>query len=85
MDVFDLSNFSLSLTHIYKDNRYNKNTPEYRIKLTYSNPRNFPEPTIANMFSQPNITLDLLSKSNTTMAYSGRDSPIKANITGMTI
>ncbi|XDG00537.1 hypothetical protein ABKA04_000152 [Annulohypoxylon sp. FPYF3050] len=67
VDVFDLSNFSLSLTHIYKDNR------------------NFPEPTIANMFSQPNITLDLLSKSNTTMAYSGRDSPIKANITGMTI
>ncbi|KAI2471477.1 hypothetical protein F4781DRAFT_429373 [Annulohypoxylon bovei var. microspora] len=68
MEVFDLANFSLSLTHVYKDNR------------------NFPTPTIANMFSQPNITLDLMEKSNTTMIYSPAcDCPIKANITGMTI
>ncbi|KAI1452113.1 hypothetical protein F4805DRAFT_471125 [Annulohypoxylon moriforme] len=63
MDMFDLSNFSLSLTH-----------------------ENFPAPTMANMFSQPNITLKLIEKSNTTMVYSSAcDCPIKANITGITI
>ncbi|KAI0887097.1 uncharacterized protein GGS22DRAFT_185930 [Annulohypoxylon maeteangense] len=68
MDMFDISNFSLSLTHAYKDNK------------------NFPAPTMANMFSQPNITLKLKEKSNTTMAYSSAcDCPIKANITGITI
>ncbi|KAI1212322.1 uncharacterized protein F4807DRAFT_457821 [Annulohypoxylon truncatum] len=86
IDVFDLSNFSLSLTHIYKDNKYNRYTPRYRVELTSSNFRNFPTPTTANMFSQTNITLDLIEKSNTTMAYSSAcDCPIKANITGMTI
>ncbi|KAI0145661.1 hypothetical protein F4776DRAFT_660543 [Hypoxylon sp. NC0597] len=68
VDVFDLSNFSLSLTHMYED------------------VKNFPTPTITNMFSQPNITLNLMSKSNTSMTYSPAcDCPIRANITGMTI
>ncbi|OTA61950.1 hypothetical protein K449DRAFT_57859 [Hypoxylon sp. EC38] len=63
VDVFDLHNFSLSLTHM-----------------------NFPTPTIANMFSQPNITLSLMNKSDTSMTYSSAcGCPIRANITGMTI
>ncbi|KAI1100005.1 hypothetical protein F4804DRAFT_345074 [Jackrogersella minutella] len=68
LQVFDISNFSLSLTHMYKD------------------VKNFPTPTTANMFAQPNITLESTEKSNTTMSFSSPlDSPIKANITGMTI
>ncbi|KAI1393599.1 uncharacterized protein F4822DRAFT_424069 [Hypoxylon trugodes] len=68
VDIFDLSNFSLSLTHMYKDNK------------------NFPTPTIANMFSQPNISLQLTEKSNTMMRYSSAcHCPIEADITGMTI
>ncbi|KAI1414642.1 hypothetical protein F5Y13DRAFT_187832 [Hypoxylon sp. FL1857] len=68
VDIFDLSNFSLSLTHMYEDSK------------------NFPTPTIANMFSQPNITLNLMNTSDTAMTYSSAcDCPIKANITGMTI
>ncbi|KAI1134200.1 hypothetical protein F5Y05DRAFT_406733 [Hypoxylon sp. FL0543] len=63
VDLFDLSNFSLSLAHM-----------------------NFPTPTIANMFAEPNITLELENKSDTAMTYfSPSDRPIKANITGMTI
>ncbi|KAI0834977.1 hypothetical protein F5Y06DRAFT_300162 [Hypoxylon sp. FL0890] len=68
VDFINLSNFSLSLTHMYKDTK------------------NFPTPTIANMFAQPNITLELMNKSVTAMTYSSpSDRPIKANITGMTI
>ncbi|KAL7626674.1 hypothetical protein AAE478_003448 [Parahypoxylon ruwenzoriense] len=67
VEFVDLSNFSLSLTHLYKDTK------------------NFPAPTMANMFSQPNITLQLITESSTSMTYSSADNPIKANITGMTI
>ncbi|KAI0381005.1 hypothetical protein F5Y04DRAFT_281349 [Hypomontagnella monticulosa] len=68
VDIFDLSNFSLSLAHMYKDTK------------------NFPTPTRTNMFAQPNITLQLTEKSDTTMTYSSVcDCPIQANITGMTI
>ncbi|OTB08047.1 hypothetical protein M426DRAFT_8255 [Hypoxylon sp. CI-4A] len=65
-DMPDLSDFSLSLTHIYEDTK------------------NFPAPTMTNMFAQPNITLQLLEISNTTRIYS-TVLPIEANITGMTI
>ncbi|KAI0180233.1 hypothetical protein GGR52DRAFT_530351 [Hypoxylon sp. FL1284] len=68
VDIFDLSNFSLSLSHMYRDTN------------------NFPEPTVVNMFAQPNISLRMMGKSNTSITYSpARDSPINANITGMTI
>ncbi|KAI1406628.1 hypothetical protein F4819DRAFT_481391 [Hypoxylon fuscum] len=68
MDIFDLSNFSLSLTHMYHDSK------------------DFPTSTIVNMFAQPNITLQMVEKSNISMTYSSPpDSSIEANITGMTI
>lgn len=86
MDIFDLSNFSLSLTHMYHDSKYGKGTPSELEQADILNFRDFPTSTIVNMFAQPNITLQMVEKSNISMTYSSPpDSSIEANITGMTI
>ncbi|KAI2612798.1 uncharacterized protein GGS25DRAFT_518486 [Hypoxylon fragiforme] len=68
IDLSELSNFGLELTHMYKDTE------------------NFPTPTVANMFAQTNVTLQVVERSNTSITYSSpSDCPVKANITGVTI